>query len=336
MYCLGGITNNITNEQDYTSPQPCPLGQFCKEASTSPFGTGRCPNGFFCPKGTADPFPSPAGYFSRGEGNSQAVPCLAGTWSKYNPLNGTNDCFLCPGGFSCDREGTIEPLPCPPGTYRQYNDTVSCQLCPEGSWNPYYANPSEFLCLPCPVGRVCGVKGMTNTSQSDPCPSGHICDVNTTSSSKYNIQCPPGYWCDQEAQPIHLQCAAGQVEQDARMAIAAQMIAHDDPLCPILDIIGMVERSDRRRCYCPIGLCPAGYICYLGTPSDTKLGNPCTPGWYARPIHTPLRTSTPSTLPSPLYTITGTAPRGRAPHDSRASGAPTAPTRRRAPPLSPR
>ena len=52
---MGGITNNMTNEEDYTSPQPCPLGQYCKEASTSPFGTGRCPAGFFCPKGTADP-----------------------------------------------------------------------------------------------------------------------------------------------------------------------------------------------------------------------------------------------------------------------------------------
>lgn len=118
VYCLGGITNNITDENDYRSPQPCPLGQYCKEASTSPFGTGRCPAGFFCPKGTANPYPSPAGYFSRGEGNSQAVPCLAGTWSKYNPHNGTDTCFLCPGGYSCASEGTIEPLPCTPGTFR--------------------------------------------------------------------------------------------------------------------------------------------------------------------------------------------------------------------------
>ena len=48
-YCLGGIRKNITDESDFNSPQPCPLGQFCKEASTSPFGTGRCPSGFFCP-----------------------------------------------------------------------------------------------------------------------------------------------------------------------------------------------------------------------------------------------------------------------------------------------
>lgn len=145
VYCLGGITNNLTNENDYRAPQPCPLGQYCKEASTSPFGTGlyatppdhqfdcvhektratlerfvvgRCPKGFYCPKGTAHPFASPAGYFSRGEGNSQAVPCLAGTWSKYNPHNGTDSCFLCPGGYSCASEGTIEPLACTPGTFR--------------------------------------------------------------------------------------------------------------------------------------------------------------------------------------------------------------------------
>ena len=280
VYCLGGITNNITDENDYRSPQPCPLGQFCKEASTSPFGTGRCPAGFFCPKGTADPYPAPAGYFSRGEGNSQAVPCLAGTWSKYNPHNGTDDCFLCPGGYSCDREGTIQPLPCTPGTFRKYNGTVSCQLCPEGSWNPYYANPLESLCLPCPKGRVCGVKGMTNMSQSDPCPGGHICDVNTTSSSKYATPCPEGYWCDQESNPGHLACAAGMVVEEQREALEAQMGTMDDPICPDLDTIGTIQRSDKRMCYCPIGLCPAGYICYTATPSDTRRGNPCLVGYF--------------------------------------------------------
>ena len=147
-YCLGGIRSSYTNEADYNAPQPCPHGQFCKEASTSPFGTGRCPRGFFCPKGTSDPYPAPAGYFCAGEGNAMAAPCLPGTWAKYNPESGTDTCLPCPGGYSCEREGTYEPRPCLPGFYRQFNKTVSCEACPEGKWNPFYANPSE-VCACC-------------------------------------------------------------------------------------------------------------------------------------------------------------------------------------------
>jgi hypothetical protein len=166
-YCLGSITNNMTNQLDYNSPQPCPQGQYCKEASTSPFGTGRCPPGFFCPKATSDPFPAPAGYFCSSEGNSMAAPCLPGTWAKYNPINGTDACDNCPGGYSCESEGTYEPLPCPAGAYREFGGTVSCQLCPEGSWNPYYANPLAALCLPCPETRVCALKGMTKREHTE-------------------------------------------------------------------------------------------------------------------------------------------------------------------------
>jgi len=280
VYCLGGITSNLTDENDYRSPQPCTLGQYCKEASTSPFGTGRCPAGFFCPKGTANPYPSPAGFFSRGEGKSQAIPCLAGTWSKYNPLNGTDTCFLCPGGYSCAEEGTIEPLPCSPGTFRAYNGTVSCQQCPEGSWNPYYANPMEMLCMPCPRGRVCGVKGMTNLSQSDPCPAGHMCDWNTSSSTKYDDPCLPGYYCDRESHRGHLECASTAAVRQVRALIEQQMTSVDDPICTDLGTIGTTQRTDGRRCYCPIGLCPAGYICYAATSADTRTGNPCLEGYY--------------------------------------------------------
>ena len=279
-YCLGGITNNITNENDHASPQPCPHGHFCKEASTTPFGTGRCPAGFFCPKGTADPFPAPAGYFCKGEGNAMAAPCLPGTWAKYNPYNGTDTCGMCPAGYSCEREGTFAPRPCLPGSYRQFNATIACQLCPEGSWNPFYANPLESLCLPCPEGRVCPVKGMTNVSQSISCPEGYICGYNTTSGSQFETECPPGYWCDSETKPSHFYCAADSATQQERANIAEDMEGPEDPICPCLDTCGRIERQDGKRCYCPMGPCPAGSVCYSGTKFSQKSRNPCPPGHY--------------------------------------------------------
>ena len=279
-YCLGGITNNITNENDYASPQPCPHGHYCKEASTTPFGTGRCPAGFFCPKGTSDPFPAPAGYFCKGEGNSMAAPCLPGTWAKYNPHNGTDTCDMCPAGYSCEREGTFAPRPCLPGSYRQFNATISCQLCPEGSWNPFYTNPLESLCLPCPEGRVCPIKGMTNVTQSQRCPEGYICGFNTTSNTQFSTLCPAGFWCDFETKNSHRGCAADKVTQEARAGISEQMEGPDDDICNCLDTCGRIERQDGKRCYCPMGFCPAGSLCRKGTKFSQSDLTPCPVGYY--------------------------------------------------------
>lgn len=65
-----------------------------------------------------------------------------------------------------------------------------------------------------------------------------------------------------------------------RAEIEIQMTSADDPACPDRDTIGTTERTDGRRCYCPVGLCPAGYICFPGTPADTRTGNPCQEGFY--------------------------------------------------------
>lgn len=138
----------------------------------------------------------------------------------------------------------------------------------------------EQLCMPCPEGRVCAVKGMTDIAQSDPCPSAHICGFNTTSGGKYDFKCPAGYYCDQETRPLHLQCASTEVRNQQRIEWEDQMTSVDDPICEDLDVIGPVERTDGRRCYCPISLCPAGFMCYPATPSDTKFGNPCKVGYY--------------------------------------------------------
>ena len=282
-YCLGGVSSNETNEEDFNAPQPCPLGQYCLEASTSPFGYGRCPPGHYCPKGTSDPIPAPAGYFCKGEGNSQASPCMPGSFSRFNPVNGTDECELCPGGYTCENEGTYLPRPCVPGYFRTYNSTVACELCNEGSWNPYYANPAESLCLPCPPGRVCGSKGMFNLSQSTACQSGYICDWNTTGAAQFDFPCPAGYYCATESTPSHLGCAAGAVMNQRRVEMSAIYNASaclsDESLdCKECNVDG--TRDDGKTCYCPIGLCPAGFICETGTRLNERERVPCEAGFY--------------------------------------------------------
>lgn len=64
------------------------------------------------------------------------------------------------------------------------------------------------------------------------------------------------------------------------------MTSSDDPACfdneddPTRAFLNRAERSDGRRCYCPIGLCPAGYICYEGTKEEEKNRNLCLEGYY--------------------------------------------------------
>ena len=94
------------------------------------------------------------------------------------------------------------------------------------------------------------------------------------------VPCPEGYFCDEESAIEHLECAAGVAVQAEREAIAQNMTSASDPLCPCLDTCGSTPWEDNRTCYCPIGLCPAGYICYEGTPASTKFGNPCPEGYY--------------------------------------------------------
>ena len=175
---------------------------------------------------------------------------MPGRWSRYNPDNGTDECQLCPGGYSCETEATFDPLPCPPGRYREVNTTVACQECPEGSWNPFWANPLADLCLSCPEGRVCPLKGMTNvTSQSTACPEGYICPQNTSSSLKFNTPCPPGHWCATEAKPWHMECVVPDAVALERSVIALEMTSVADPVCPCLETCGTIPRDDERMCF---------------------------------------------------------------------------------------
>ena len=108
----------------------------------------------------------------------------------------------------------------------------------------------------------------------------HPTGVNTTSSTKFSFPCPAGHWCDEEAKPAHVGCAAGVAVQQERAQIALTMTSVDDPRCPCLDSCGRSVRDNGLRCYCPVGLCPAGFICNEGTRLSRIFQTPCKPGWY--------------------------------------------------------
>ena len=79
-----------------------------------------------------------------------------------------------PRGYSCQGYGTYEPKICEAGTYRSLADSVTCRLCPPGTYSTVNGSTDISSCLPCPEGRVCGDQGMFNLTASDRCPEGHL------------------------------------------------------------------------------------------------------------------------------------------------------------------
>ena len=53
-----------------------------------------------------------------------------------------------------------------------------------------------------------------------------------------------------------------------------------DDICPWHAGMSKVERIDGKRCYCPMGVCPAGAVCYEQTKASSRARTPCSPGYY--------------------------------------------------------
>ena len=132
------------------------------------------------------------------------------------------------------------------------------------------------------MGRVCGSKGMFNLSQSSACPEGYICGLNTTGASQFETVCPEGYWCDKQTTPDHQQCVAPAEIAAQREIIGAGIQSGElspdacKSKCASCDLL----RDDGKTCYCPMGLCPAGFVCYMNTRASAKTRTPCPENYF--------------------------------------------------------
>ena len=70
------------------------------------------------------------------------------------------------------------------------------------------------------------------------------------------------------------------------MTSAWDIACHDNPTDTTRSFLSRAERSDGRRCYCPVGLCPAGYICYGGTKAEERMRLLCWEGYYCPEVLT--------------------------------------------------
>ena len=217
-FCLGGVSQRSTVDwipsQPYgvTHPQLCSEGTYCQAGAYLSSGSGLCFKGHYCPPNSSFPTETPVGNFASGLGSVAPTLCYPGT---YAPLNAQVNCLPCPSGHSCISYGTYIPTICLEGTYRSQVDSVTCTTCPTGTYSYEVGSPDLSLCLPCPKGRICGIKRMTTLKASKDCPAGYICGYGTDRSSQfthltpagfhtppntspedqYKLFCQPGYYC---------------------------------------------------------------------------------------------------------------------------------------------
>lgn len=76
-YCRPGVSSNVSQPKNFSTPQKCFDGYFCSRGSVSPEGVGACPSGYFCPT-PLDALICPAGTYCPSVGNTGS--------STYTPL----------------------------------------------------------------------------------------------------------------------------------------------------------------------------------------------------------------------------------------------------------
>lgn len=93
-------------------------------------------------------------------GSAAPTPCPYG-W--YQDLKAQMACKICPEGYFC-QDSTVAPTSkchagyyCPKGSYTGYENP-----CPLGTYNNVEGAKAISECLPCPIGKYCGSRGLAH------------------------------------------------------------------------------------------------------------------------------------------------------------------------------
>ncbi|CDJ58834.1 hypothetical protein, conserved [Eimeria maxima] len=141
-------------------------------------------------------------------GPAAPTPCPKG-W--YQDLKGQVACKICPDGYFCmDSAATPtkchEGYYCPKGSYNGYENP-----CPVGTYNNTKGAKAVSECLPCPTGKFCGSRGLTQPTGE--CLAGFYCKGGAWSPAPHPEEknpdgisgsagglCPIGYYCTEGTQ----------------------------------------------------------------------------------------------------------------------------------------
>ncbi|XP_077985306.1 uncharacterized protein LOC144439946 [Glandiceps talaboti] len=234
--CPEGTYNSLDNQQNSTSCELCPAGQYCEgEGLFEP--SGNCSAGWFCTGGSwnAKPLPlgnatdlsmctcpnvdytgnrCPPGYFCP-EASTHALDCTPGWYCEDYELSlPTAECtagYYCPGGNSRPDPPTTE---CPVGHYCELGTAVPT-ACPNGTYSNTTRNTELANCLSCTPGMYC--EGEHLSEPTGPCDPGYYCPAGQSTKTPTLYECPQGFYCPQgSADPLI--CPRGEFQPEDREA----------------------------------------------------------------------------------------------------------------------
>ncbi|CDJ31447.1 uncharacterized protein EMH_0066870 [Eimeria mitis] len=211
-------------------------------------------------------------------GPAAPTPCPKG-W--YQDLKAQTACKICPEGYFCEDSTVTPSSKCPPGYYCPKGSYNGHEYpCPLGTYNKLGGAKGASECLPCPVGKYCGSRGLEEPTGE--CLAGYYCKGGAWSPAPHPDEknpdgipgsagslCPIGYYCQEGAESPE-PCQEGTSSS----------------------VAGGKAQSDCLPCqpgqYCSstmgTGLCAEGYYCSGGsttaTPTDNTHGNVCPAGYY--------------------------------------------------------
>ena len=281
LLCPKGQYGPLQGASSLSDCLDCDMGKYCDATGMSAPNAIQCLAGYFCPQGqTASNSQStlcPKGHKCP-TGSVAATPCPAGT---YQPLTGQIDCPPCQAGYYCDGSDGTQQTECPRGYYCEASTLVANQYpCPAGTYFDDLKGTNSGVCVPCPAGFYCPLKGQS--TYSDICVEGYLCFLKATvpnPSVTEGYPCRSGYYCSAGTQ-TETECPAGTF-YDGTKAVQASDCQKVLP-GKFSTLVHATSATIAVALAAEYGNCAAGYVCFGGsftsTPAASTEGKPCAKG----------------------------------------------------------